>query len=208
MGLPVYFYQLVSILARCHLRLHSSFFYLTQNGSLSLVGAPTKSFILKYFLNSNLFYMPKFLIVIDLKFLSWSVLIDSIIKLISTYSLHKIIIFGFNFSQEWPPFYPLSFGFNVTGVATNLFVVGSRTQRLTGVEGWNAKNYLGLSDNIVLIGSNKISNPDIPPPPAHTDRVDWAGKSFTGEGSPSFKKLEKTVWRPKGRQLSDMHLFV
>ena len=28
------------------------------------------------------------------------------------------------------------------------------------------------------------------------------GKSFIGEGSPSFKKLEKPVWRPKGRQLN------
>ena len=29
------------------------------------------------------------------------------------------------------------------------------------------------------------------------------GKSYTGEGSASFKKLKKTVWRPKGRQLDN-----
>ena len=27
-------------------------------------------------------------------------------------------------------------------------------------------------------------------------------KSYTGEGSASIKKLEKPVWRPKGRQLN------
>ena len=29
-----------------------------------------------------------------------------------------------------------------------------------------------------------------------------SGKSYTGEGSASTKKLEKPVWRPKGRQLN------
>ena len=29
-----------------------------------------------------------------------------------------------------------------------------------------------------------------------------AGKSYTGEGSASTKKLEQPVWRPKGRQLN------
>ena len=29
-----------------------------------------------------------------------------------------------------------------------------------------------------------------------------AEKSYTGEGSASTKKLEKPVWRPKGRQLN------
>ena len=36
-------------------------------------------------------------------------------------------------------------------------------------------------------------------------KIRWmiqAGKSYTGEGSPSIKKLEKPVWRPKGRQLN------
>ena len=28
------------------------------------------------------------------------------------------------------------------------------------------------------------------------------GKSYTGEGSGHFEKLEKPVWRPKGRQLN------
>ena len=28
------------------------------------------------------------------------------------------------------------------------------------------------------------------------------GKSYTGEGSASFEKLEKPVWRPKERQLN------
>ena len=27
-----------------------------------------------------------------------------------------------------------------------------------------------------------------------------AGKSYTGEGSGRLEKLEKSVWRPKGRQ--------
>ena len=27
-------------------------------------------------------------------------------------------------------------------------------------------------------------------------------KSYTGEGSASFEKLEKPIWRPKGRQLN------
>ena len=32
--------------------------------------------------------------------------------------------------------------------------------------------------------------------------VDKSKKSYIGEGSASFKKLEKPVWRPKGRQLN------
>ena len=30
--------------------------------------------------------------------------------------------------------------------------------------------------------------------------TDRTGKTYTGEGSASLKKLEKPVWRPKGRQ--------
>ena len=30
----------------------------------------------------------------------------------------------------------------------------------------------------------------------------WAGKSYSGEGSASFGKLEKPVWRPMGRKLN------
>ena len=29
-----------------------------------------------------------------------------------------------------------------------------------------------------------------------------SGKFYTGEGPPSFEKMEKPVWRPKGRQLN------
>ena len=38
-------------------------------------------------------------------------------------------------------------------------------------------------------------------PPCHFHTVS-AEKSYTGESSASFDKLEKPVWRPKGRQLS------
>ena len=31
-----------------------------------------------------------------------------------------------------------------------------------------------------------------------------SGKSYTGEGSASFIKLEKPVWRPKGRQFDKL----
>ena len=33
-----------------------------------------------------------------------------------------------------------------------------------------------------------------------------AGKTCTGEGSASSEKLEKSVWRPKGRQLTSLEV--
>ena len=34
------------------------------------------------------------------------------------------------------------------------------------------------------------------------------GKSYTGEGSSSFEKVEKPVWRPKGRQLNKLRSMI
>ena len=36
----------------------------------------------------------------------------------------------------------------------------------------------------------------------------WSGKTYTSEGSASLKKLEKSVWRPKGKQLNKFRSMI